>query len=770
MVNAVLGGREFDVRLYVPDGSGGWMRARLPDFQVTGLDWEIVSTGGFGEGHVTLSAEWEDYAFAGNERVDIWDGPGANLLYRGDVRLPASKIAIPETVELALYGHRAACVDWLVGRRYVYGELTDLATVATDLYNDCVQSNEASALSDLQMTGAYVQPGQILDWSSSSLAAAMDSLIALAPDMAYWGWDTAAGSGRIPVNRIYMRPRAASRKYDYVVGGTVSAFDQPIDCTQIVNSIHITGGPTAQPNLCANGGFEHPVAPSETDGNLLQNPGFEDPQVTIVSGFLVSITETSESAPWELQNDASLKSVSDTGGGNAFPQEGKYWCSLDQDTETVQQLVSVDLAKPLQGSVWIRRGTDGTAATCSVYVDALDSGGSVLGSVGYSGNPFDPSSLPTYIADTIYQRLVWDADLSSFTECVAARLRIVAHSGTNDNDGVFVDNAGLWYRGQMAQTSWLVTQSGPNSEPSGPTSVAPLVDWTRKSSPAPLRGGYCIHVEADPVSSGWQEIQQRDKASFAGLTFHVYSLSAWIQADTGDTADVTIGAYAYQSDGSLWAVMESDHYSVAGDGSWYSAWATITIGSGDAKIQPFIRIYSTCGVSFDCLMAVQGGPPTECVGGGSGQRNFWEGANYEWDVDVTDTSLGLSAALADSIATYGLRRKVVSQPLVIDRPSAVAVAAGYFQANGLPAIQSTLTIADDERPVGLDGFVRVHGLGGEAGGGRPADQPLMPVRIRWAYSGSGVVCDVSLNNRKPDMASLFLQQAAKQSSQVTTFV
>jgi hypothetical protein len=731
-------------RLILSTGGSAWQRAALPDYQVESVDFELTNLGGWGEGHVALLANWESYTFTGNERVDIWDGAGANLLYRGDLRLPESQLALPETKTLALYGRKAACSDWLIGRRYVYATLTDLATVVADLYSDVVLSNDSGAIADLQATGAYVQPGEVLDWTASNLATAMDSLVARAPDQCYWGWDVAPGAAAPPANRIYIRPRPTSNVYDFVVGGAVQAVVGDVDATQIVNSIHIVGGPATQPNLCNNGGFERPIAANEYHGNLLIDGNFDS-----------ATTGADGTNPyWTLLNNASFKSTSAPGGAQSNPNDGSYWVSLDQNTETVQQVVSIsDISRVLRACAWIRRGTVGTAATCNLYLDAMDASNTVLASIGHPSNPIDPGLLSTSIGDSIYQRVSWDGDIHTYPTCTQVRFRIVGNSGTNNNDGVFVDTCGLWFRDFAVQQAWTMSRSSTLSQPSGPVSPLPVIDWTHKSVPAPLAGGYCIKVAAQPVSYGWVEVQQEIYAKVSGKRYQTYTVMAQFRTDSGD-ATVTAGAYGYKSDGSLWAVLEGDRYVGGADGNWHSVVCTISIQDADADLQPFFRVYSTGNIYFDNVMVVEAGPPPECLESPAGDQNWWEGSAYEWTVRSDNSSLGLSADLVASPGKYGVRSRVVNQALVIDRPSAVAFAAGYFGSNAGPLAPIRVTVANDEIPagVGLGGLARIHNLPAGTLG------PYVPVRVRWQYTADRVVCDVDLSNRRPDMAYLFFQE------------
>lgn len=763
-----------------------WQRARLPDFELGSVDYEIVEKGGFGEGHVQVIADWEDYAFAGTERVDIWDGAGANLLYRGDLRLPESHLELTETKELALYGHAAACSDWQVGRRYCYATIVDLSQVATDLFTDIVGPNEATAISDIQSVGVNIQIGQEFDFTKSSLADAMDQLISLAPAQAIWGWDTAAdpAGGRIPVNRFYLRPRASSAKYHYVVGDTVQALVDPKDTTQIVNQIAIDGGPALQPNLANNGGFEHPVAPDEHHGNLLLDGSFEQSTGHYSHDFLGIVTGwSSSSAAWSLSGNIVLHdSVHATAQEAA--QDGGWFISIGPDigsgAGTLEETIPVNytaggVTGVLRAGCWLRRATvtPDTPAAVDLYLDALDSGGTVLATAAHPLNPIDPHFLATFVADSLYQRVTWDADFTGVAGCTQVKFRAVGATGSNN----LIDCCGVWYRDRPVQQAWLQTQSGPNSEPSGPASPPATVDWVHKATSsgdttAPLQGGYCVKVTAAPASGsppGWVELQQEVYAKAKGKRYTTYTVLAQFRTASGD-ATVTCGAYAYASDGTLWAVLEGDQFVGGSDGNWHSLYCTVLVQDADVDLQPFLRVYSTSTVYFDSVMLVEGGPPAECLEPPAGDQNWWEGANYQWSVRSDNSSLGLTGDPASSITTYGVRGKSVDQPLVIDRISAEAYAKGYFQTNAIPRRQVRLTAANaltdaTGNTPGLDGQVKVHGLPGEAAGGPPNDTELTPVRIRWQYRAEGVTCDIDLNNERSTMALLFLEERANQNSQ-----
>lgn len=763
-----------------------WQRSPMPDFEIGSVDYEIVEKGGFGEGHVQVIADWEDYAFAGTERVDIWDGAGANLLYRGDLRLPESHLELTETKELALYGHAAACSDWQVGRRYCYATIVDLSQVATDLFTDIVGPNEATAISDIQSVGVNIQIGQEFDFTKSSLADAMDQLISLAPAQAIWGWDTAAdpAGGRIPVNRFYLRPRASSAKYHYVVGDTVQALVDPKDTTQIVNQIAIDGGPALQPNLANNGGFEHPVAPDEHHGNLLLDGSFEQSTGHYSHDFLGIVTGwSSSSAAWSLSGNIVLHdSVHATAQEAA--QDGGWFISIGPDigsgAGTLEETIPVNytaggVTGVLRAGCWLRRATvtPDTPAAVDLYLDALDSGGTVLATAAHPLNPIDPHFLATFVADSLYQRVTWDADFTGVAGCTQVKFRAVGATGSNN----LIDCCGVWYRDRPVQQAWLQTQSGPNSEPSGPASPPATVDWVHKATSsgdttAPLQGGYCVKVTAEPASGsppGWVELQQEVYAKAKGKRYTTYTVLAQFRTASGD-ATVTCGAYAYASDGTLWAVLEGDRFVGGSDGNWHSLYCTVLVQDADVDLQPFLRVYSTSTVYFDSVMLVEGGPPAECLEPPAGDQNWWEGANYQWSVRSDNSSLGLTGDPASSITTYGVRGKSVDQPLVIDRISAEAYAKGYFQTNAVPRRQVRLTAANaltdaTGNTPGLDGQVKVHGLPGEAAGGPPNDTELTPVRIRWQYRAEGVTCDIDLNNERSTMALLFLEERANQNSQ-----
>jgi hypothetical protein len=513
------------------------------------------------------------------------------------------------------------------------------------------------------------------------------------------------------------------------VGDNVRAFSYPLDTHALVNSLKITGGPVSQPNVMPNPSFESLKPASEENGNLLLNHSFE--------------SDDSSHPYWTAVGpDPTVKYTGHvTAHGGA--RTGHQWAELDEMNEGFYQEVLIVPLERYEASCWARLEDPDISNSGLLLLEAYTSGGVLLAStsVGLTG------------LTGIYQRFVCDLDLASYPTAAKLRITVTSNGGGAANDGVLVDDCGIYLYCGAAQEFWRFTPTG--------AAVPVEIDWANASI-APRTGAYCVRVKCSgiAITADTGELYMLASQSPSVEPNERYTLIVFWQTNgLGTPADnaLTIGAVSIKSDNSQDTVWESDTIVLpAGPPStWQCAYFEITTNSDTARLQPFIRARTNEYIYFDDVMLVKGELPDEVQNSGG----FWTADAYERYITVEDSLLAgmLDTDVDTSITTYGDHEDDASSDLVTDLDSALALAAGTFNAKALPTAQAQLDIFAARKIIAQEGNVRLVNL-------PDAPPALWPARSNYTISPGSIDVRVELGDQRADLAQLLelTAQRAKQ--------
>ena len=702
---------DIDVRLFDVTGK----RKRLPSTWLESVDFSLSERGGCIDGQIALQCRWENLQLAGTEYVDIslW----GSLIYRGWVRQPQNDIGIPERATLNLYGGMELLNGYQVQRNYAFLPGQSIELVFLALVQDfALRSYPVSRLTGwttdytgvaaLGITVAQFQP------SGRTLSQALNDLCDLAPGQLIWGCEI-DGSGN---NRIYLRPRVTAVTRTYVVGKNVTMLTYPVDATQVVNRVIVTGGPIQPPNLpnlLSNPSFEEITQPGESTSNLLLNPGFE-------------ANNSGSPNNWVVGNNPTVSTVTPRTGSN----------SLDMDNnpsapESIYQDVLISGAQLVYQSCWANIST-GTA-TLTLSLQAFDGGNNSLGTANAVAN-LNAATMGAY---------VWQHIQTSWTmPANTAKVRVTYELTTLVGGGAInVDDCSFWTQ-QTTSKNWAL------GLPSG--AYVNAIQWDfgnyllDANEQAPFDGD--LMIKCQPVITGgagsYVEITTDTANQVSINAYTTYTVAFRLQTgNLGSAGSAACGVRIYNSSGGLVSTNVATATAIT-----KNAWTTITYQftttSAAVKCVVFVRLYTGDVYYIDGAQMTSG-----LIGGTYGQTLYTRDGTYRGVRDVTNYSSGqIGTAQAASITTWGEREAAISNNDVVDEASMDAFAIGYLSAYAVPQVQARLTIDQATAPILLDGAVAISNL-------PSAPAAAFPSKVNYRV-GAGITIDADLNKERPDFAQL----------------
>jgi hypothetical protein len=719
------GAQEWDARLFDHhDPNTGVRKAYGPDGENLGsvvreINFEIQDRGGYGGGNFEFLADWADSDLAGTERVDVWlwDEPA----YRGYLRIAQKDLADVQSARPQLYGMVALLDQWKVKRKYAYGDAVDIVTIFRDICLDYVAV--AGRFPSISIDAASPAGATLneYDGRGKSVAQAFNELADFAPNQTIWGAEM-DDARPVPGDTIYMRPRPTTTAYVVPVGDNVRAFTYPLDTHDILNSLApLKGGTVAQENLAPNGSFEEVMPASELWGNLLLDADFEGANVNNY---------------WVAVGGASLKNPS-SGGAFGAGRSGQYWAEIDQAGEEWYQDVDCIAQEEYTAVCWARLEDPDLGNSGVLTLEGRTSAGVLV----YS----DFENL-TGLTGT-YKRFTKTIDFLAYPTVAKLRFRVTANAGSASNDGILIDDCGIYETNSVAQQYWEVAQNG--------DATLQSLNWASEAV-TPRTGEYVIAVNPAniAVSADTIDVYTRILHAPAVLANERYTLIAWWHTDGAGTPGATalnLGATSIKSDNTQSTTWQSDTAVIANPAAstWQMISLPITTESDTVKLQLFLRIRTNETIYLDDVMLVQGEVPDEVENDGG----FWPADTYQRYITVEDPLLvgdyALDADVADSIDDYGEHEDEATNDLVVDLASALTFAAGQFNAKALPKVQAGLDIYGARKLIAQEGKVRLVNL--------PSPPPaLWPSRSSYTITGEAILCQVELGNQRPDLAGLLL--------------
>lgn len=709
---------EWDLRVYSAAGA----RKDVSRHWVTSASFELVERGGMASGSLQLLHGMTEPGLVAGDRVDLY--LYSVLRYRGWVRTPQSEASDTERSTPTLQGLAERLNGYRVRRVYAYGSYTDLAVIAADLLGDYVTiTGRFPSLSvTATTTGVTVKR---FDARGKSVAAALSALCDLSGGACYWqgGVNTST-----LVDTLTFGPKPTTASQVLALGGSVEALVYPTDTAGIVNRITVKGGQVLQPNLCPNGSFEALVPSSDSAGNLIYNPSFEELSGGAGVGWVTTLA-----AEWIAGAGHSGNSYVRLGFTTALPSDAEGTVDSGQTNYESRILQGVTY----RASAWARRYTSGTASECRLYCIVHDASHAQLATLATAyGDPGNSWTLLTLALD-----------FSAYPTAEHVYVGVQSKS-TNAAGGIAVDDVALYQDGTVLQDGWGVTSAG----------AATVADMDLQvMDPVPADGGLCILLEPANVASAstdWLDIRTSRSARFRVTPGQAYSLIVRWQTDSLGSATVSAGVSTYMADGTAGAGSIESPDTAANPATWQLLSLTFNAAADDQSAEVFVRVKSNTEVYLDAIMLVAGDVPADVRDYGY----HWDATTFGATIDTDDAALtGLSTAAAGSLAAYGDRETDVAQTDVVDRTSLLAFATGYFNVWAVPAIEARIRLRASESAhvLNLGSLVRVTGLPVAYAIGA-----LMPNRVRVSVADD-VTVDADIGNQRPTLTELIRQEMAR---------
>lgn len=708
-----------EVRLYAKAGG----RKVFPNYLITDYGWELIERGFFGQATVTIVDTFDGGVSnpVGEDRIEIWrDGI---LRYRGYVSMVEQVLGEPEQKIITAYGLANRMTSIIAWKRYIYPGGTDISQAFTDIVSDLIAPQLQNLERDIQFVNYNVEN---FDCYGMTIKEVFDNLCDQAARQAVWGFDIAPSGN----NRIFIRPKEDGVKYKYQAGGNIKSWSYPPDYGNIVNRVRLIGAESKFPNLIENASFEYPKQADNTDGNLMNNGGFE-----------------LGTAGWTLQGSGNwIKTDNPHSGTNRLNlnDDGERarspYCDVTaENTYMAEVFFKPTNADPDAGSMWYLEVH---------YYNNVN--------VELSSERF-PAAGESY---TEIQSTYWHMKRITFTtpvDCVKIKIWAVRTNG--NTDGFTLDDFAVWDMDGIVQTGWATVVTG---------DAVLATDWVYDSDPRVAgqynyHGAYCVRMTATMTTGTAYLTQTAPKAIQidAGME---YQYLAKVKNLGASAIDVKQLLRVKKTNN-----VERDELSAAKEclpGVWTSlVWDTPTAGftmeSDDASVRVGLLLEETADILIDCLYF--GKLDTEGGNGGTGYSYIPE-QNIEYTLDTTmpfvqdAPSSIVSDEVKASVATYGYRDAEESVPAITDLEPALRWLWGYFGIHAVPVIAHRVELFDVEADIKPDGLFDLLGA---------SFDPGFPTRISFKVDNNGTLSiSLDLNLERPSFEGL-LRRIEYQSAQTT---
>ena len=630
-----------DIRLYngpAPTGD----RKHLPIHKITGVNWELIREGYFGNCDVDVMEDYDSGSAAtGGDRLEVWYN--SELRYRGYVVNPEKRLDIPEGKAIHCYGQVEKLNSIRVGQIYAYPGGQDVSIAVARIFADHIAPNFVFLESDIQSVGYTVEN---LPFETTYARDAMQELSDMCGGNVYWGFDTVLdpdGSGQL-IDRFFFRPLDTSVLYKYQVGGKVREYTESPSYADIRNVVWITGGEAKYPNLVADSSFEQPKQADASDGNLVQNPGFE-------SG------SGSDANNWTEAGAIRVDTKKHSGG---------YCMSFDDNGDAITQAaITVTALHNYNLDFWMRVGSAASAYEISVVWK--DGGGATLST---------SSVAATTVTGPTNRYTLRSHVFTAPTSAATATITITR----NHANPFRVDDVAFYDQNGVTQTGWQIKTS----------SATCVTDWMY---PSAQDGAYSVKLEATGITGAdYVRLEMVEENEFEVTPNRIYNISAWIYNQDGAAHDIKLWNRVTHDDGSKQS-NESAALSCAA-GAWtHVFWSAsgFTAGSDASRMRVGVKLTENANLLVDAVMV--------CLWDATDPYpDFLRGTNYFFRLTTDDTFIqtdpDMPAAVKTSITDWGERETDETAEGVTNITEAQNWCKGYFGIHAQPVAQHTVELDD----------------------------------------------------------------------------
>ncbi|MCE5199812.1 MAG: hypothetical protein ABFD54_08895 [Armatimonadota bacterium] len=631
------------VRIYGADGK----RKRFPNRLIESLDWELIEQGYFGTANIRLKDEFDagDADVSGGDLVEIW--LDSQLRYRGYVGIPEQQLTIPERKSITAYGRAERLNSIIIGKRYVFPGGADISQAFARVATEFIATRIPNLEFDIQSVGFDVEN---LSLERITAREAMNTLVEQAARRAVWGFDVNPATGN---DRIFLRPKSNTVKYKHQIGGRVSQYSYPPDYSQIVNKVFLTGAEAKYPNLILNASFEQPKEPDINDGNLVQNPSFEQNAVW-VSNFGMLRQTNPYTGSWFMHMDGM------DNGGLAWTQQS--------DIE-----ITAGRTYKCEFMQYGKVGENTLYAELSFY----NEGGDLLNTKRYPSFGYI-TSMGTYQS----------CGFSAIAPANAVKCQIKftnAVIATTELAGI--DDVAIYDASNVAQEGWKIEQGGGDV----------TLDWAYDLDSK--HGYYCVYIKADLGTNEYVRILQTKAARISVKAKQQYQYSAWVKNLAASDVAVKMGIYDTK-----W----NEKSKTLAPGWNFITWDAA--GYTPADDVDGVQVGFKLEVDAEILVDATYFGYYHDLGDGSA---YIAGTNYEFVISTDDTFVQTDTELPDevkgSIANYGLREALEAVDGISDSIQAQNWAKGYFGIKAQPVVAHRVDLTNWNKEIKPDGLFKLLG-------------------------------------------------------------
>ena len=659
-----------DIRIYGADGA----RKAFPVDQVASVEWEHLALGGFGQCTVTFKEDFGTaLTVAAGDRLEVW--VRGTLRYRGCIAMAELGLDLADRKTLTAYGLAERMNSVLTNKRYLDAAGKNAAQLAQYLWQDWVSPIIASTATRFETC-----PTTIYDLTCKGTAReAFDALIESSGNDCVWGWEVnAAGQ-----DQLYVIPRAATPAYKFIVGKNVKSFSYPEDHTAIVNTVHVFGAKSKWPNLLPNPSFDELDYASEENGNVIGNESFEDWSGTTLKS-------------WTLFGAVKKTDIART---------GKISIGIDHANYYIRQSRIPVSGSKLHWLCFYLNRASGQASVTLPFIDVtitFDSGGPIFLTFPQSG------------ADPPWVDGVWNRMCRSFTppaNATKAELTILLNRHVSE---LRLDDVALWEEGKTACPGWKADTVGAyGTYWSGSCPVA----WGAAGKPAEREHGHCATVTLRPTQAR-TSIAQPFADALAVQPGDAVKGYCYGRTSAG-TCKATMFQLCYDDDGL--AYIDKGAEVTLNSTAWtqFNTGIQAGLGPGITTVRVGIQLYNDTGSDAEVYL--------DSAYELSDPQHAWDrlnppyfpdyirGDTYEWWFSTDDSFVqsdgAISAAVKQSIATFGIRQAEETVDYLDSLEAAQAWAKRYFGRHAMPTTPQRLELVGCTDDVRCDGPVQVIGSG-----------------------------------------------------------
>jgi hypothetical protein len=647
----------------------GTARRRFPVKQVTNFTATITRYGCFADFTISTSVRFDDPSFSAiqdGDRVEAF--ANGVRLYRGYVTTRAPIEDDPlQRLAISGQGMQYFARKQLADQVYPYpGDGADISQPFSDIAHDWIIDPGILGIGGepVAVDVQALRVGVLTDNVDARLKVTgdvFDDLTSQSGNLATWGVDVnPAGQ-----NRLFIRPiddvTSTPRHVISIPSKKVSRAQSEHRSDDVVNVLLVEGGDPRYPQLLANGNFKNPVVYQEGGSNIIPNGDFE--------------TQTDWTHSGTGGNTADYKQTDYNGTYKGEPYSGQWQMEFDNVGEYIEQTGSFAFVAGHNYTLSVRARKEADLSTTigSGYLELRDVSNTVIQTINLDITPTSNSA--------------WDYFSVTFQPgSGAVSWKFHAQLDTLSAGGMMLDSVTLYDADVLYQDSWQVRVYDSN----GGSPHFNRVNWVYQDTSH--SGKYCVLID---VTSNDADGQDAHLEPLGAQPFQVKGeqsirFGMWYRSPIGASAN-TPKIDLYLKFNAADGHMTNEVKTIIASSSPVSSWTYVeSIGTahGDSTTCTAQIIFRGSGQMLIDDVSCR----DAAVGGGT---SYLETGPLRHVYKVTDSELGFTSPIVNSIADYGVRADILQEGDATTIDILAQIAKAYFKVSALPKTKPTLTLVDD---------------------------------------------------------------------------